>query len=383
MYGIDCLFACFANADVYSRTTSIESHKTISKLWDSDVYFQADNEGSCSLNWQVESDPHPIWCLLSIRQAYHIWFSNWWKWSMRELDNLTGTLPLWNGSMNHLVCSLIRRWVCKLRLYTLHTSLMIGRSLIVCACVDRYFLCSQSVSLRSFCDPTIPVRIIIGHFLIWPLIPVQIPILQVFSDHRCVMASSYVLIYGFYSTLAAGLLPPLLMTIFSVLAIRHRHRLRSRVTAFMLHSRRNNTLIVMLSAQVIVYVVTTSLYPATALYRALTDDSEKSGERLQIENFITFIGGSFLIYLNPASSFYVYLVASKQFRKDFRIILIHFFDQCIGRPTRILPRWNRKVRIASIGKGRKENFHPSDKRNSFAQTAINIVRSWCIYDCFS
>lgn len=229
---------------------------------------------------------------------------------------------------------------CKLRLYTIHTPLMIGRSLIVCACIDRYLLCSQSAALRSFCEPKMAQRIIIGNILIWPVITIHIPILQVFSNYRCFMSSSYVIIYGFYSTMAAGLLPPLLMTVFSILTIRHRHQLRSRVTTLTMHSRRNNTLIVMLSTQVIVYVTTTSLYPATTLYRALTNDYQKSLERLQIENFISFIGGSFLIYLNPASPFYVYLVASKQFRKDFQMILIHFFRQCIGRIVRIQPLTN-------------------------------------------
>ena len=69
---------------------------------------------------------------------------------------------------------------CKLRLYTIHTILMIGRSLIVCACIDRYALCSQSTRLRSFCAPKVAVRIIIGHFCVWPLITVYITFIQEF-----------------------------------------------------------------------------------------------------------------------------------------------------------------------------------------------------------
>lgn len=227
---------------------------------------------------------------------------------------------------------------CKLRLYTIHTLLMIGRTFIVLACFDRYALCSGSPRLRLFCVPKIAFRIVIGTVLIWPILTIHIPILQNFNGKTCGMTGAYVLIYSLYSTLAAGILPPLLMTIFSILTIRHRLNLRERLsTTRNNNSKRDHTLIIMLSSEVIVYIVTTSLYPAITLYKAVTNGFTKSADSLAIENFVSFIGGSFLIYLNSASVFYVYLIASKHFRKDCSVVFLNLIRKLTGRGNRVEP----------------------------------------------
>lgn len=227
---------------------------------------------------------------------------------------------------------------CKLRLYTIHTSLMIGRSFIVLACIDRYALCSQSIRLRAFCQPKIAIRVIIINYLLWPILTIHIPLLQNFSNNRCFMSGAYVLIYGLYSTLAAGTVPPALMAIFSLLTIRHRRELRTRLNGADGSRKRDHSLVVMLSSEVIVYVVTTSLYPAITLYRAITTNQTKSTETLRIEAFVAFIGGTFLIYLNAASVFYVYLIASKNFRKECRLVLIKIIGKLTGQTNQVNPR---------------------------------------------
>ncbi|UJR23819.1 hypothetical protein I4U23_026795 [Adineta vaga] len=50
---------------------------------------------------------------------------------------------------------------CKLRLYLLHSALMISRSLVVLACMDRCALSSASQHIRSYCKRKIAVRLII------------------------------------------------------------------------------------------------------------------------------------------------------------------------------------------------------------------------------
>ena len=210
---------------------------------------------------------------------------------------------------------------CKLRLYTIHTSLMIGRSFIILACFDRYALCSQSIRFRAICQAKMAIRIILATILLWPILTLHIILLQNFSNNQCSRSGSYALIYGIYSTLAAGIVPPVLMTTFSVLTIRHRRELRTRLNGLDVHRRRDHSLVVMLSSEVIVYVVTTSLYPAIALYQALTNNQVKSAQSLQIEAFVSFLGDSFLIYLNSASVFYVYLIGSSSFRKECQLVL--------------------------------------------------------------
>lgn len=224
---------------------------------------------------------------------------------------------------------------CKFRLYTIHTLLMIGRSLIVSACFDRYALCSGSLYLRSFSRPKIAVRCIIVTLFIWPILTVHIAILQNFLGNRCGMTGVYVLIHGIYATFAAGICPPLLMTIFSLLTVRHRRELQLRLNTTGKEKKRDHAMLVMLMSQVIVYVITTSLYPAVTLYLAITNGDVKSVPRTQIESFLSFIGGSFLIYLNPSSPFYVYWITSKNFRKEIKQMLIIFSRRILRRGRQI------------------------------------------------
>jgi hypothetical protein len=226
---------------------------------------------------------------------------------------------------------------CKLRLYTIHTPLMIGRTFMVLACVDRYALCSGSHRLRSFSQPKVAIRCIIATILIWPLLTIHIAILQNFSNSKCSMIGSYVLIYGIYASVASGICPPTLMSIFSVLAIRHRRELQTRLNTRRKGSKRDHALMVMLLSEVLVYVITTFLYPTITLYLAITSQQTKNPERVQIESFLNFLGGSFLVYLNPAAAFYVYLAVSHSFRKELKQAFIHRYRQITGRNNRVEP----------------------------------------------
>jgi len=227
---------------------------------------------------------------------------------------------------------------CKLRLYTIHTTLMIGRSFIIFACADRYALCSESVRLRSLRQPKITIRVIIATILVWPILTMHVAILQNFNGTSCFTSGAYTLIYGIYSTLAAGILPPLLMTIFSVLTIRHRHQLRTRLNAIGRNNKRDHTLMIMLLSEVVVYVVTTILYPVITLYRAITNGQTMSAQSSQILTFVNFLGGSFLIYLNSASVFYVYFIASKHFRKECKVAFKNLIRKMMGRRGQVEPR---------------------------------------------
>ena len=226
---------------------------------------------------------------------------------------------------------------CKLRLYTIHTLLMIGRTLIVLACIDRFALCSGSPRLRVFSQPKVAIPCIIITLAVWPVLTVHIPILQNFSGGRCTMTGAYILIYGLYATMAAGLCPPVLMGVFSVLAIRHRRELQTRLKTTRKGSKRDHALLVMLMSEVGVYVITTSLYPAVTLYLAVTNSQSKTLQRMQIESFVNYLGGSFLIYLNPASACFTYVVASKSFRKEVRQVAIYWYKQLTGQMKKVNP----------------------------------------------
>jgi hypothetical protein len=232
-------------------------------------------------------------------------------------------------SLDYLDPELYSVVFCKLRLYFLHSALMISRSLVVLACIDRFALSSSSPRVRSFCQPKVTLPVIFCIFIAWPLIALHIPILLTIQSGRCGTFGIYSLIYSSYSFLVAGLLPPALMVFFGFKAMRNLHAIHSRIQPnnnndnnnFRI-KRRDYSLMVMLMWEVIVYLFSTIPYPVQTLDLAVTSNMMKSTLRLQIESFITFMAYSFLIYINSAAPFYIYVTTCRTFRHECKRLII-------------------------------------------------------------
>ncbi|CAF2100595.1 unnamed protein product [Rotaria magnacalcarata] len=100
-----------------------------------------------------------------------------------------------------------------------------SRSLTVIACMDRYALCSNSIRIRSFSDPKVAIRVIVGIILLWPIATVFLPISYVYHQGSCGMDPSFSLSWAIYSVIVPGLLTPGLMIVFGGLAISNRREL--------------------------------------------------------------------------------------------------------------------------------------------------------------
>jgi len=215
---------------------------------------------------------------------------------------------------------------CKLRLYFLHSTLMISRSMIVLACIDRFAVCSTSKRIHSFCKPKIAISLIILMSIAWPMIASHILVLLTIKSGRCGVYGNYSLIYSIYSVFFAGFLSPTLMIIFGFLTIRSLHHIHSRVQSNMIRisqiHKKDYYLVVMLLIEVIVYFISTIPYPIHTLYMTVTRDIIKSSLRIQIESFITFLVNSFLIYINSAATFYIYISTSCAYRRQCRQLII-------------------------------------------------------------
>lgn len=236
---------------------------------------------------------------------------------------------------------------CKLRHYIVHTVLMIGRSLTVLACIDRFALCTNSVRIHFFNEPKIAIRLIIGVFLIWPLLNIHLTLSYNFTGSACVMIQSYTVFWAIYSIIVPGLLMPVLMGLFGILAITHRRQLQAKLNGSRRASRkRDYALIIMLFSEVMVYIVSTSLFPAVTLYQVITNNQVKSIERQQTEAFVNFLATSFLIYLNPSAGFYVYIVASQNYRMECKRALVRIYMRMTGRRAQVGP--STMVREATI-----------------------------------
>jgi len=240
-------------------------------------------------------------------------------------------------SLNHINPETYSISYCKLRLYLLHSTLMISRSMIILACIDRFAVSSASKHIHSFGQPKVAICLIILISFTWPIIASHILVLLTIRSEMCNAYGKYSLIYSIYSFIVAGFLPPTLMIIFGFLTIHNLRRIHSRVRPNIIriahiHSK-DYYLSIMLMCEVIIYFISTILYPIQTLYLTITRDTIKSASRIKIESFITFLAYSFLIYINSASTFYIYIGTSHAYRRQCRRFIIDCWRK-ITRSTR-------------------------------------------------
>ncbi|CAF1523340.1 unnamed protein product [Adineta ricciae] len=151
----------------------------------------------------------------------------------------------------------------------------------------------------------------------------------------CDMFGIYKLIYAIYQIIVSGLLPPIFMSVFSILTIISLHERHHTNQIRVKQSDQQLTRLVIV--EVIVNVLTAIPYSANLLYGALTYFvTNKSTQRLEIESFITFIA-QFMIYFVGIAPFYLFFLISKGFRKEFINLLVNFYYKHILRRVRVVP----------------------------------------------
>ncbi|CAF1337351.1 unnamed protein product [Adineta steineri] len=235
-----------------------------------------------------------------------------------------------------------------------------SRFLIVAACFDRFALCSNSVRLRKICQVRIACRYIIpGVILVWLIIPLHIPIFYTTLGNTCVFPGAAALYNSIYGIVMASFLPPGLMLIFSLLIfhnLKMRQRRRQRIRPISIiastaigirrQQAKDQQVLAMLLIQVFVYVSLTIFYTVNLLYSALTMNyaANKSSERKTIEGFATFCAG-ILITACPCLSFYLFILASRLFRKELKLMVLHACGRWVHYPRIINNNSNLTHRV--------------------------------------
>jgi hypothetical protein len=110
--------------------------------------------------------------------------------------------------------------------------------------------------------------------------------------------------------------------------------------------RRDRDLLVLVISEVIVYVITTALYPFVLLERMISQYimPNKSLQYFQTEIFTISIG-LFLLFINSAVPFYTYFIASKSFRRDFQQLIINSYQKLRKQTSvQVVPRKDQAVR---------------------------------------
>jgi hypothetical protein len=249
-------------------------------------------------------------------------------------------------SLNHPNISNEYVIACKIQFYIRHSFFQMMRTYKVFACIDRYALCSNQPRIRSFSQRKIAIRLIIICALFWLLVCIFFGVIRTIENGSCnIFGDVYSMIYTIYYMIFAGILPPLLILIFTILVMRTLKQLRSRVqpkgnengernqSNGMLR-KRDRDLIKMVFIEVMVYVLSTLPFSIYLVYKMIIGNLQESQQRQQIESFIDYITQSFLMYLNTALPFYIYIATSPSFRRQTKLFIIQIYAFILGKEIR-------------------------------------------------
>ena len=218
---------------------------------------------------------------------------------------------------------------CRITYYVQHCVLNAARSYTVLACIDRFMICSADVNRRAFSSVTVARTSVITATIAWIVIPIHIFVFyEINPSRQCVATGLYGVIFSIYSVCVTGG-HLILMIVFSSMAIHSVRKTHLRVqpmNAQRIHAnqirKRDFQLIKMLFGEVLAYLLTSAMFPLLVTYSAATANVSKSSERLAVEGFFGSLVPDFLVMINPCTTFYVYLCASKTFRTSCKNLIL-------------------------------------------------------------
>jgi 7 transmembrane receptor (rhodopsin family) len=184
---------------------------------------------------------------------------------------------------------------------------------VVAACIDRWALCSSNPSLRAFSRPNHAICVILILLVVWALIPIHMAVFFNNNTGRCMAESgTYAFFHAIYSLIVIGVIPLLLMVIFSLLAWHNLQKIRSRVSPIGSVARhitihkRDRDLMKMVSGEVIAFCITTVPYPIHLIYSVSTSSMTdyNSPLRLAIESLVGYIISPLLNLMYCCVQFY-------------------------------------------------------------------------------
>ncbi|CAF0912700.1 unnamed protein product [Adineta steineri] len=83
------------------------------------------------------------------------------------------------------------------------------------------------------------------------------------------------------------------------------------------------------------YITTTAPLSISLIYQAASQTVKKGNDQQQIESFITYFTGTFLIYFNNSLSFWIYIVVSRSFRLELKNLFFKCYELIAGKQIQI------------------------------------------------
>ncbi len=235
--------------------------------------------------------------------------------------------------------------VCKLSSYVSNVLGQLPKTMIILACVDRFMITNRHAKFRAFSTPKRAKWLVFFSVTFILLFNIHIPIMTTIINGKCGRFGIYLTIYSLYIIIFVGLIPPVVMGIFAYLTYRNMRQMRVRIQPNAHnridpnHSirRLDRDLLIIVISEVVIYVVTTTLFPLILLEMLISQYviSNKSAQYSQIESFIFNIA-LILLSVNNSIPFYIYLILSKSFRRDFKQLITNGYRKLRRQPA-IMP----------------------------------------------
>ncbi|CAF2473148.1 unnamed protein product [Rotaria sp. Silwood2] len=217
-------------------------------------------------------------------------------------------------------------WYCKIRYYFFYISVAVPRYYIILASVDRYFASSSDIYCRQWSSSKIAIRLIVGSFLFWCLMYIQVLVFYEIHNDDCSFRNGvYAIFFSVYLLIESGIFPPLMMLIFEFLTLNNIRKSKRRTRPLTVAdvvghrqstvmSRKDLQFSKMLFNQICLWIILNILNPCYLLYQTITINDTKSSLRLTVELFVSNIS-YFFIYLEFSLTFFVYTLSSSLFRR--------------------------------------------------------------------
>lgn len=237
---------------------------------------------------------------------------------------------------------------CKAHNYIVQSCSMAYRLLMAIACIDRYLHTSNNISRQEMLNIRVTYRIIIITTIVCLCLSIHVSIWSDISGNICTITSVPVVIYNnIYVFIVSGLIPIPIMLICALLIQRNLANKRKNVERMRNirgreHQQKDRQVLLMLSVQILVYLISNLPWLGIMSYLVFTYNQIKSPYQNTIESLIRYFF-YFLAYTYPVVSFYMYTLSSRTFRRELmkmlKSALICYRKQSIapvlGHTTRI------------------------------------------------
>ena len=221
--------------------------------------------------------------------------------------------------------------LCKITNYIPGFLGQVPKTLLVCACIDRYMITSKNVHLRAFSTIKRAKYLTYAVYIFWAIIQIHVLLWMTISNGQCTKIGWYVIFNAFFTTIFIALIPTFLLCIFSYLTYRNMNHLYRRIQAINQNiinnndrnlQKRDRDLLILVFAEVIIYIVTATPFSIVNVEIMITQFmfSIKSLSLIQVEVFALNLA-ILLIFVFSAIPFYTYIVVSTTLRREFKHLI--------------------------------------------------------------